>query len=175
MDEIRLEAFSEAHLEGAARLVEDPDVLRFTRVPVPPPRDFARQWLARYEAGRADGTREAFAVVDAGGAFLGVAVVPDIRREEATAELGYVIAPEARGRGVATRALELLTDWSFAELGMVRLELLISVENPASKRVAERCGYRLEGVLRSAYVKPGVREDTELWSRLRDDPAPAGR
>ncbi len=174
MDDVRLEPFSERHLDGAARLVLDPDVQRFTRVPVAPPPEFARRWLEMYEAGRRDGTREAFAVVDASGAFLGVAVAPDIRREAETAELGYVIAPEARGRGVASRALALLTRWAFDELGAVRLELLISAANPASKRVAQRCGYRLEGTLRSSYLKPGVREDTELWSRLRDDPEPDG-
>jgi RimJ/RimL family protein N-acetyltransferase len=52
---------------------------------------------------------------------------------------------------------------------MLRLELLISVDNAASKKVAERCGYLQEGVLRSLYVKPGVREDTEIWSRLPTD------
>jgi RimJ/RimL family protein N-acetyltransferase len=51
----------------------------------------------------------------------------------------------------------------------VRLELLISVENPASKRVAERCGYAVEGVLRSMHVREGFREDTEIWSRLPGD------
>jgi RimJ/RimL family protein N-acetyltransferase len=53
---------------------------------------------------------------------------------------------------------------------MLRLELMISVENAGSKKVAERCGYVREGVLRSAYVKPGLREDTEIWSRLATDP-----
>jgi len=54
-----------------------------------------------------------------------------------------------------------------------RLELRISVDNVASKRVAERCGYTRDGVLRSLYVKEGLREDTEVWSRLPGDP-PAG-
>lgn len=55
---------------------------------------------------------------------------------------------------------------------MLRLELLISVANEASKRVATRAGYVREGVLRSLYLKPGVREDTEIWSRLATDPEP---
>ena len=50
-----------------------------------------------------------------------------------------------------------------------RLELLISVGNDASKRVAARCGYVREGVLRSHHFKGGVREDTEIWSRLPSD------
>ena len=79
------------------------------------------------------------------------------------------MAPRARGRGVATWALDALTRWGFAELDALRLELLISVDNEASKTVAERCGYVREGVLRSLHVKQGVREDTEIWSRLASD------
>jgi RimJ/RimL family protein N-acetyltransferase len=109
--------------------------------------------------------------VDAGSeGFLGIAVAPRIDREARTVELGYVVASAARGRGVATEALRLLTAWSFTELGALRIELFISVENNASQRVAGRCGYVREGVLRSAHVKEGLREDTEIWSRLPGDP-----
>lgn len=125
-------------------------------------------WLGIYEAGRAGGTKEAFAVVDDSG-FLGLVMAPTIDRVSGEAELGYAIAPAARGKGAATEGLRLLTEWAFAELKMVRLELLISIDNPASKRVAERCGYTLEGVMRDRYVKPGLRVDTEIWSRLATD------
>ena len=81
-----------------------------------------------------------------------------------------MVAPAARGRGVATETLRRLTAWGFSEVGALRLELLISVENAASKRVAQRCGYVREGVLRSAHFKDGLREDTEIWSRLPTDP-----
>ena len=69
-------------------------------------------------------------------------------------------------------ALRQLATWAFAELGMLRLELLISVVNEPSKRVAERSGFRREGILRSYYLKPGLREDTEIWSRLPGDAEP---
>jgi RimJ/RimL family protein N-acetyltransferase len=148
-------------------MLADPAVLRFTRVPEPVPAGFAASWVARYEEARRNGTREAFAVVE-DGEFLGLALAPTIDRETQTAELGYVVTPAARGRGVATEALRRLTEWALAE-GMLRIELLISVENPASQKVAERCGYVRDGVLRNAYVKPGRREDTEVWSRLASD------
>jgi RimJ/RimL family protein N-acetyltransferase len=161
--------FGEEHLAGVEEMLEDPDLLRFTRIPEPVPPGFARGWFERYEEGRSDGSREAFAIVE-DGEFLGLALAPEIDRETRTAELGYVVAPAARGRGVATEALRQLTEWAFAELGMLRLELLISVANAGSKKVAERCGYVRDGVLRSAYVKQGLREDTEIWSRLATDP-----
>jgi RimJ/RimL family protein N-acetyltransferase len=171
MSSIALAPIGAAHAADVEALTADPDVLRFTRVPDPAPPGFVQTWLAAYEDGRRDGTREAFAIVgEADGAFLGVAVAPQIDRTTRTAELGYVVAPAARGRGVASEALGLMTEWAFA-LGMERLELLISVENEASKRVAARCGYVLEGVLRSHYVKGDLREDTEIWSRLPSDAA----
>ena len=170
---VRLEPLSQAHVEPLEQMLEDPDVLRFSRVPVPVPVGFGREWFERYDDGRRDGTRVAFAIVDdVSEEFLGVALAPTVDEETRTVELGYLVASHARGRGVATAALRQLTDWTFAELGALRIELVISVDNPASKRVAQRCGYTLEGVHRSVYFKQGLREDIEIWSRLPDDPAP---
>jgi len=169
----RLTPLTERHLPALRDLVQDPDVQRFTRVPVPAPPEWIETWLAFYEQGREEGTREGFAIEDDGGAFLGLVFAVKIDAEAATTELGYVIAPAARGRGLASRALAELTDWAFREREMLRAELRISVANAPSKRVAERCGYACEGVLRSLFVKQGVREDTELWSRLPTDAAPA--
>ena len=169
MTGVRLVPLSRDHLPLLERAIADPDIVRNTRIPEPPPPGFAAYWLGRYEEGRTEGVREGFAVEDEEGRPLGMAVAPRIEREARTAELGYVVLAEERGRGVATDALRLLTAWAFAELDAVRLELMISVENEASKHVAERCGYVLEGVLRSVYVKPGRWEDTEVWSRLATD------
>jgi RimJ/RimL family protein N-acetyltransferase len=168
VDSVRLEPFSRPHLPGFAALAGDPEVVRFTRFPPEAPPDFPETFLRRYEAGRAEGTREAFAIV-ADGAFLGIAVAPVIDRTARTAELGYGVAAAARGRGVATEALRQLTDWAFAQ-GLLRLELLIGAGNAGSLRVAERCGYVREGVLRSKWFKGDLREDTELWSKLPTDP-----
>lgn len=166
---VRLVPLAREHLPGVEDLLDDPEVMRFTRLPEPTPPDFAETWLGLYERGREDGTREAFAAVGDDGEFLGLALVPKIEREAQTAELGYIVAPAARGRGVATATLGLLTEWAFTELDMLRLELLITATNGPSKRVAERNGYRREGVLRSLYVKEGVRDDVEMWSRLASD------
>ena len=167
--DITLIPFDERHLPALDDLATDPDVQRFTRLPVPVPPDFSRTWLAAYEDGGRASTREAFAIVE-GDAFLGLALAPRIAPAERTAELGYVVAPHARGRGVATEALQQLTAWAFGQ-GWLRLELLISVENDASKQVAARAGYTHEGVLRSMHVRGDLREDLEIWSRLPGDPA----
>jgi RimJ/RimL family protein N-acetyltransferase len=153
-------------------MLEDPAVQDYTMVPVPVPPGFERTWLDRYEEGRRDGTREGFAIVDEDGSFLGLALVFGIDREGRELELGYTVIPGARGRGVASEALRLLTDWAVRELDPLRIELQISADNPASKRVAERAGYVYEGTRRSAHFKQGIRQDLEIWSRLPDDPLP---
>jgi RimJ/RimL family protein N-acetyltransferase len=150
-------------------LARDDDVRRFTRVPLSPPRDFGTEWSARYVRGWEDGSRAGFVIRSLDGAFLGLAGFVTVDRDALEGELGYVVAPEARGRGIATEAVGLLTAWGFGELALERITLLIDVTNPASERVAERCGYTREGTLRSVYVKDGVRADTGIWSRLRGD------
>jgi tRNA (cmo5U34)-methyltransferase len=169
-ESVRLEPLSERHLAGVEALLADPGVLRFTRVPEPPPAGFARRWIARYEDGRRDGSCEGFAAVDPDGRFLGLGLVPEIEREAAELELGYIVAPGARGRGVATAILRRLTRWAFEALGAQRIVLIINVENTASERVAERCGYVREGVMRSIHLKQDIRTDAALWSRLPTDP-----
>ena len=172
---LQLVPLAREHLPALHAVVHDPDVLRFTRVPNPPPPGFVESWYAAYDRGRADGTRDAFAVVDGAGDLLGLAVAASINRATRTAELGYMVVPQARGRGVATTALGMLSEWAFDQLGALRLELVINLDNPASKAVARRCGYQLEGVLRSTHFKGDQRQDVELWSLLPDDPRPFSR
>ncbi len=173
--EVRLERLDERWLDEVADLVADPDVRRFTRIPEPPPEGFAHSWIDAYEAGRADGSREGFAALDGDGRFVGLGLAPEIDREAGELELGYIVPGEARGRGIATEILRLLTRWAFDEVNAQRAYLVIDVGNPASARVAERCGYRLEGVMRSIHVKQGQRADAGLWSRLPGDPPPVAR
>ena len=167
---VRLERLDETHLALVTGLVFDEQVRRFTRIPSEPPPGFPHAWLSGYLEGGRHERRAGFVVLDGAGTPVGLAVVPRFDRETATAELGYIVAAAARGRGVATGALALLGAWAFTELEAQRLELLIDVDNEASKRVAERSGYVCEGVLRSLFVKENLRRDTEIWSLLPSDP-----
>ena len=107
--------------------------------------------------------------------FLAFASIVQLDLEARQGEIGYAVAPAARGRGVARRSVALLTRWGFDELGLIRLVLDIDVANPASERVAERAGYRLEGVRRSAYFKEGRRADVgRLVPAARRSPGALG-
>jgi RimJ/RimL family protein N-acetyltransferase len=171
MADISLMPLDDRWLDDVAALVTDPAVLAFTRIPEPPPADFAQTWIRSYVTSRSEGTREGFAAVDGRGRFVGVGLAPHIDREGDEAELGYIVASGARGQGVGTEILRRLTDWAFTELGSQRLILIIDVQNHASLRVAQRCGYQREGVMRSIHVKQQRRGDAELWSRLPSDPS----
>jgi RimJ/RimL family protein N-acetyltransferase len=97
---------------------------------------------------------------------LGAVGITVKESDPAVAEIGYWLAPEARGRGIATRALRLLATWSLRELPIDRLQLTTDVENEASQRVAARGGFVREGVLRAWYDRRGERRDAVVFSLL---------
>jgi RimJ/RimL family protein N-acetyltransferase len=83
-------------------------------------------------------------------------------------EIGYWMRSDARGQGLMTRALALIARWAFDEGGAARVQLRADVENVASRRVAEKAGFQLEGVLRSAHwnARLGRRQDWAMYSLL---------
>ena len=167
---IRLEPLTQRDLAEALAMCEDEDTKRFTYLPANADDAWIAGWLRRYEEGWADGSRAGFSIRDAvDGTYLGFAAIVRLDLENAQGEIGYVVSPHARGRGAAAAAVELLTRWGFDALGLQRLELRIDSANQASARVAERAGYRLDGVLRSLAFKDGRRSDTGVWSRLPTD------
>ena len=84
-----------------------------------------------------------------------------------TGHVGYWMAAETRGHGVCTHALRVLSRWGFDDLRLGRLELVTDPDNRASQRVAEKAGFRREGVLRSYLLYPdGRRRDSVMFSLL---------
>jgi RimJ/RimL family protein N-acetyltransferase len=163
---IRLEPLSRSHLDEMESLSRDPEVARHTYVNEPSTADDAVVWVARYIQGWQDASCAGFAVVDASdGSFLGFCALVTIDAEGMEAEIGYITAPAARGRGIATRALLLISDWALTGIGLKRLELRIADDNPASRGVAERAGYQREGLLRSVHLKQGRRTDLNIYAR----------
>jgi RimJ/RimL family protein N-acetyltransferase len=131
--------------------------------------DDAIAWVARYVEGWQDGSRAGFAIEDEAGTFLGFCALVKIDAERREAEIGYITAPEARGRGIGRRMLRLITEWALADLELERVELRIDVANPASAKMAERVGFQNEGTLRNVYFKDDRRIDLMIYSCLRPD------
>ena len=65
--------------------------------------------------------------------------------------------------------MRLITNWGFAHLALQRIDLLAATGNPASQRVAERCGFTREAVLRSYMVGSGGRDDMVAFGLLVTD------
>lgn len=85
-------------------------------------------------------------------------------------EVGYWCRTSAAGNGYITEAVQAVCAHAFERLGAVRLEILSDRENTPSRRVAERCGFVLEGILRAERRDPGgTLRDTCIYSRLRDE------
>jgi RimJ/RimL family protein N-acetyltransferase len=97
---------------------------------------------------------------------LGGGSVHDIDLTHGRAGVGYWLTPAARGQGVATHATLLMARWAFSTLSIARLELTCGPDNGPSQRVAERCGFTREGVLRSHIPFKGGRRDTVIFSLL---------
>jgi RimJ/RimL family protein N-acetyltransferase len=76
------------------------------------------------------------------------------------------------GRGYATEAVQLLTDYLFATKKENRIQLVIAPGNAASRRIAEKCGYSLEGTARGAFWNDGRSQDVLLYGIVRSDPRP---
>ncbi|GAA2599690.1 MULTISPECIES: GNAT family N-acetyltransferase [Streptomyces] len=136
----------------------------------------ARESLRARARDAADGRSASFRITDdESGTTLGGISVNEISRQMRVARVGYWVLAEARGRGVATRALLLASRWAYAELGLHRLELGHAVGHDASCRVAERSGYVAEGTLREAMFEAGRHDafrDVHLHARLATDEEP---
>ncbi|MYV61054.1 GNAT family N-acetyltransferase [Streptomyces sp. SID4931] len=168
---LRLRPWREEDLPSVLRAYEDPAMRRWLDTQVSGP-DGAADWLETQRTGWAAGTRFAFAVTESGREDepLGNVVLKRPDPVSDRAEVGYWTTAAARGRGVAPRALTALTDWAFttfAEQGLTRLELLHQVDNAASCRVAEKCGYPL------ARVIPALPPDYPLDGHVHVREAPA--
>jgi RimJ/RimL family protein N-acetyltransferase len=85
-------------------------------------------------------------------------------------ELSYqVYTPEHRGKGVATEAVNLLVRYLFEGKQVNRIRLVIHPENLASRRLAEKCGFRHEGTARGAWYHNGTHRDVEIYAILHAD------
>ncbi len=82
-------------------------------------------------------------------------------------EIGFWIRSSASGKGYVTESVETLVTWAFAQLGVQRVELVTDEANTASRKVAERCGFQLEGILRNMQRGPdgGLRSNC-VYARL---------
>lgn len=169
-----LRAWRDADLGGLVAACQDPEISRWTRVPYPyGPADARAYLLSRHDALHT-GTGAPFAIVPADDRdrLLGSISLMRFSWPHARAEVGYWLARDARGQGHVTRAVRLITAWGFRSLALERIELMAATDNPASQRVAERCGFTREAVFRSYLLGREGRQDMVVFGLLASDPQP---
>ena len=172
--ETALRAWRDSDLQALVVACQDPEISRWTRVPYPyGPTDARAYLLQRHDTLHA-GTAAPFAIVSATDRdhLLGSISLMRFSWKHARAEVGYWLAREGRGQGHATRAVRLITAWGFRDLGLERIDLMAATENPASQRVAERCGFTREAVLRSYLQGKDGRQDMVAFGLLARDRRP---
>lgn len=166
---LRLPRRSEA-AEALAMLL-DAAVMQWNPAPLVVDLWSAKSWCDR-GADWSKGGHATFSIVEAAtGRYAGNISVFDLDLEQAVGSVGYRIAPTHRRQGIATAALTAVAAWALGDVRLERLQLFHGVPNVGSCVVAERCGFALEGTLRSATVfGDGHRYDEHLHARLASDP-----
>ena len=182
---VTLRPFRAEDAPAVTAACQDPEIQRWIpMIPVPYAEADARRFILMTLQAWHDGNGYEFAIADAATDLyvgsIGIHIGPNPRRHA----IGYLVAPDARGRGVAVRALRLVTRWGFEQLGIERLALWALPGNDRSQVVAEKAGFRFEGIAHNWEMD---REDRpidavmysmtpeDLADAVTADAAPAGR
>jgi RimJ/RimL family protein N-acetyltransferase len=168
-DELRLRPPRLDDVLDITRICRDPDIERFTRVPSPYTEANARHFVELAGTALADGSGAHLLAVERGDDRILGAVGLSIDVRDWSGELGYWVAPEARGRHVATRASRLLLRFGFDELALGYVMLWAAAANAGSNGVARALGFTHEGTSRQAMLdgptgeRSAPRGDANLW------------
>lgn len=157
-----LRPFQERDFEAAVEFSRD----QATALWVPPlPADDPAGVVELFEQYRVDGELLHLAIADdVNDSYLGEVMV--MMCDHRIGEFGCGLVKEARGQGIATEALRLFARWSVASLDIRRLQVLVAQGNRPALVLAERVGFRREGVLREYWDHDGGRLDAVMLSML---------
>ena len=148
--------------------VQDPDIQRWTTIPSPYLPEHARSFTEQMvPEGWTEGSMFTFGVFLPAGELAGMLALT--MRSLGTAEVGFWTAKEHRGHGYTTEATRTGAHWAFTRMAIDRVEWRAEVGNHASRAVAERAGFTIEGTLRSSLNNKGVRRDCWVGSLLPSD------
>ncbi len=158
---VTLRPSTEADIDSIFQACQDPLIPAFTTVPANYTLDHAIDFVRSDLFGLAD-RREIRFIVDYGNgddiAFAGVISLHTINIKNHSAEIGYWLEKSMRGKGIATTATKMITDYGFRSLGFRRIEGLADVENTASQKLLTKAGYQREGILRNKVTRDDGRQ-----------------
>lgn len=161
-----MRSYVAADAAAVARHANNANVARGLRDRFPHP--YTRADAETFLRGVANAAVESdFAIATAEEVVGGIGVQRQHDVHRLTAEIGYWLGEPVWGRGLATRAVTVVSAWLFQTSPLERLFACVFETNPASARVLEKAGYQLEGRLRRAVYKDGRVLDQLLYARLR--------
>lgn len=167
----RLRPWRRGDVDALARHADNRNVSRNLRdrFPWPYSRTDARAWV---RSARVDEDEVHLAIEVDGEVVGGVGLHRQAAEERGTLEIGYWLGEPFWGRGIASEVVRAMTAWAFENLdGVLRLHARVYEGNPASARVLEKAGYRLEGRHRKAVQKDGRILDLLAYGIVDDDVA----
>ncbi|KAA6212878.1 N-acetyltransferase [Streptomyces albofaciens JCM 4342] len=128
--------------------------------------DSARAFLRSYAEKAADDSGRLYGIWTADGTLVGGVLFRTFDAAAGTCEVGCWLEEAAVGRGLVTRAVQVIVDWAVEVRGIHRVEWVVAAGNTASIKAARRLGMVRDGVQREKYARGGVRHDVEIWSVL---------
>ncbi|MEJ2108591.1 MAG: GNAT family protein [Acidobacteriota bacterium] len=105
--------------------------------------------------------------ITSGNELVGAVGIKIDQHRKYIGEVGYFVAREYWGKGIAPKAVALIEEIGFNELGLERIELVTLKHNRASIRVAQKCSYRKEGIQRHKQLHHGRYHDCYLFAKIK--------
>lgn len=146
-------------------ICQDPAIQEFTTVPVPYTRDIAEHWIRSSPQKYLEREKISLAGVRNGEIALSVSL-HSIHEFDHVGEIGYWVSPSARGEGLASHAVTMLTEFAFA-IGFRRITAITLPENAASQKTLLNAGFELETVLRDGMTRrDGTQANSVLFAKF---------
>jgi RimJ/RimL family protein N-acetyltransferase len=134
--------------------------------------DAGRRWIEAQVSAFKIGKAFEFVIVGPDSRYFGGCGLNEIDEENHRANLGYWVRSSVTCHGVATAAVRQLVQWAFINTPLVRLEVVVSTQNAASLRVADKAGALREGVLKKRLLLHGIWHDAVMFSFVRPGKLP---
>jgi len=166
IDEICLRSIRNTDSEFLYKAINDPELIRYS-APFKPVHELEHlKWLGNILA---DETKRFF-IIESNSVPVGYTQLIDIHPIHRSAEITIRFFEEKYcGKGIGTKALTVLCEHSFKDLGLMRVWLRVFESNVRAIRAYEKAGFKEEGIMRKAVYINGQQIDVILMSRLRDD------